>query len=199
MKGRRRIVAALSAAACLALLAVLLAWPKSPSGSPLEAQLRSVIVGFELAKASVRPPSMIGRQLTAADKAELQAGFLARIQRFAAGEELRRWQTWDYPRALLEDEWGTRELTACRGRLVYWDFRHRTVDGGVVVRAGVEQRFSVVKWDAKAGRSLPRDDWVTGVSVREYTLRRSDGAWKVAASRHWMFYDPATGRLETGP
>ena len=40
---------------------------------------------------------------------------------------------------------------------------------------------------------------MTGVIVYDYTLRQVGGAWKVADSTWWRFYDPATGRLSTGP
>lgn len=127
-------------------------------------------MGFELAKASSRPARMIGKKLTAADKAALQSAYLRRLQRFAGGPKLQQWRSWDYARALLDDEWDTRELTGRKGKVVYWDFQHRDTDGGVEVRAGVEMRYRVVTWDAAAGRAVPQQDWVTSVSVNQYTL-----------------------------
>lgn len=170
-----------------------------PLSSGTEAQLRTAVTGFELAKASLRPASMIGKKLTPADKAVLQARFLRRIQRFTGGPELQHWQSWDYARALREDEWDTRELAGCTGEVVCWDFQHREADGSAQVRAGVEMRYKVVTWDAAAKRTVPHDDWVTGVSVNEYTLKQTGGSWKVFGSVHWRFYDPATGKLGTGP
>jgi len=172
---------------------------RAPLSAEADAQIRKAIVGFELSKASARPASMIGKKLTADDKAALQARFLRRLQRFAGGPELQHWQSWDYARGLLEDEWDARELTGCKGKVVYWDFRHRDAGGGVVVRAGVEQRYGVVTWDAATGRAVPHGDWVTGVSVNDYTLKQTDGVWKVFGSEHWRFYDPATRQLGTGP
>jgi hypothetical protein len=171
----------------------------APLSSETEAKVRAAIVGFELAKASSRPADMIGKQLTADDKALLQANFLRRIERYATGPELRQWQRWDYPRALLEDEWDTRELTGCRGEIIYWDFQRRNLDGSLLVRAGVEQRYSVVTWDAKTRKTVRGDDWVTGVSVNDYVVKKSGGVWKVCSSDHWMFYDPSTRQLRTGP
>jgi len=69
----------------------------------------------------------------------------------------------------------------------------------LVVRTGVEQRYRVVTWDAKAGQAVRHNDWVTGVSVNNYTLKESSDGWKVLSSNHWMLYDPATGQLGTGP
>jgi hypothetical protein len=69
----------------------------------------------------------------------------------------------------------------------------------VHVRAGVETRYETIAWNAAAGHAVPKQDWVTGVIVKEHTLRQVDGAWKVADSATWRFYDPATGQLGTGP
>jgi hypothetical protein len=164
-----------------------------------DAKLRDAVVGFELAKASARPARMIGKKLTADDKAALQSAYLRKLQRFAGGPELQEWRSWDYARALLEDEWDTRELTGCTGKVVYWDFLHRDTGGGVEVRAGVAKRYRVVTWDAAAERAVPHKDWVTGVSDNQYTLREADGVWKIFGSEHWRFYDPVTHQLGTGP
>lgn len=56
-----------------------------------------------------------------------------------------------------------------------------------------------MKWDANAQRAVPQPDWVTGVTVWEYTLRKTGGDWKVVDRTHWRFYDPATDTLNTGP
>lgn len=201
-QGRARILLVVGVVAAVVLVAVagVLAdrrWAPPPSDT--DARLREAIVGFELAKASSRPTQMIGKRLTADDKAALQARYLRRLQRFAGGPELRHGQDWDYVQALHEDEWDTRELTGCTGKVVYWDFQQRNNDGGVVVRAGVEKRYRVVTWDAGAGCAVPQQDWVTGVIVNQYTLKRTDGVWKVFGSHWWRFYDPATGELGTGP
>lgn len=45
-------------------------------------------MGFKLAKASARPARMIGKKLTADDKAALQSAYLRKLQRFAGGPEL---------------------------------------------------------------------------------------------------------------
>lgn len=192
------VVGALAGIA-IAAAGIAVAQSRAPLSAGTEGQLRTAIVGFEFAKASSGPECLIGKKLTLADKAILQARFRRRIQRFAGGPELQEWQSWNYARALIEDEWDTRQLTGCTGRITYRDFRHRNADGGVVVRAGVEQRYAVVTWDAEAGRAVPHDDWVTGVSVNDYVLRKSGGVWKVFGTDHWMFYDPATGQLGTGP
>lgn len=200
VRTRLVLVIALVVALVVVLTAGALAARRwAPVSAETDAQVRKAIVGFELSKASARPASMIGKKLTANDKAALQARFLRRLQRFAGGAELQHWQSWDYARALIEDEWDTRELTGCKGKIVYWDFRHRDADGSVVVRAGVEQRYGVVTWDAATGRAVPHDDWVTGVSVNEYTLKQTGSVWKVFGSEHWRVCDPATGQLGTGP
>ena len=53
-----------------------------------DAKLRDAVVGFKLAKASARPARMIGKKLTADDKAALQSAYLRKLQRFAGGPEL---------------------------------------------------------------------------------------------------------------
>ncbi len=194
------LVAALAAAVLMAVAAgALTARRWAPVPQTTQTQLKRAVVGFELAKASARPQRMIGKKLTAEDKAELQTRFLRRLGRFSVGPALAQWRTWDYARALLEDEWDTRELVGTTGRIVYWDIRHRDAGGALVVRAGVEKRYKVVTWDAKASRAVPRKDWVTGVLVDEYALRQVDGTWMVVSSDHWRFWDPATGQLTTGP
>ena len=100
---------------------------------------------------------------------------------------------------MLEDEWDTRELIGVTGRIVYWNVRPRGLSGDARVRAGVEKRYKVVAWDAASGRAVPKQDWVTGVIVYDYTLRQVGGAWRVADSTWWRFFDPATGQLNTGP
>ena len=67
------------------------------------------------------------------------------------------------------------------------------------VKAGVATRYEVIAWDAAAGRAIPKQDWVTGVVVKDYILRQADGAWKVADSATWRYYDPTNGQIGTGP
>lgn len=193
------IVAVVAAIVVLTATGALAARRWVPPAAETEAQLRQAVVGFELAQAPSRPARMVGKKLTAGDKAALQARYLRRLERYAGGPELQQSQDWDYAAALREDEWDVRELTGCTGAMVYWDFQHRDADGSVQVRAGVEKHHTVVTWDAAAGRAVPYDDWVTGVVVNQYTLKQVDGAWKVFGTRWWRFYDPATGGLTTGP
>lgn len=200
--GRRRamLLGALVAALVAMVAGVAFAVHRStPLSSETEAQVRKTILGFELAKASSRPKDMIGKKLSAEDKARLQARFLRRVERFATGPELRRWQSWDYARALLEDEGRRGEFVSCTGRIVYWDFLRRGLDGSIVVRAAVGQHYRIAEWDAAADRVVPKRDWEPCVGVRAYTLKESGGAWKVSATDHWMFYDPATGQLGLAP
>jgi hypothetical protein len=193
------VAALVAVAAAVAAGAAFAAHRWVPLSADTEAQVREAIVGFELAKASTRPNNMIGKKLTPEDKAVLQARFLRGIQRFASGPELQQWQSWDYARALLEDERGGGEFAGRSGKIVYWDFLRRGLDGCVVVRAGVGERYRIVRWDVEAGRAVPYRSWEPSVSVDDYTLQKSGGVWKVFTTRHWMFYDPATGQLGTGP
>jgi hypothetical protein len=194
------LVAAVAAALLIVVTAGALAAKRwAPVSQTTQAQLKRAIVGFELAKASARPQRMIGKKLTPEDKTALQARFVRRLERFSSGPALAQWRTWDYAQALLEDEWDARELVGTTGRVVYWDVRHRDADGALVVRAGVEKRYKVVTWDARARRAAPQKDWVTGVLVDEYALKQVDGAWKVVSTDHWRFWDSATGQLTTGP
>jgi hypothetical protein len=142
---------------------------------------------------------MVGKKLTARDKAQFQARFRRELARYATGAALAWGAGWDYPAALREDEWDTRELVGVSGRVVYWDDAHGDVQGLAHVKAGVETRFKVIAWDAEAGRATPAQDWVTGVIVYDYTPREVDGVWKVDDSTWWRFYDPSTGRFSTGP
>jgi len=68
-----------------------------------------------------------------------------------------------------------------------------------VVRAGVAQHYRMLEWDADDGRVVPRPDWVPNAVVLDYTLERVGGVWKVVDTRHWRFWDAATGELSTGP
>ncbi len=170
-----------------------------PLSDDLQAQARRAVAGYELAKASVRPAGMIGKKLAKSDEATLQTRFRHELARYATGPALAWGEDWDYPAALREDEWDTRELVGVTGRIVYWDARPKGLGGDIHVRAGVETRFKVIAWDAAAGRAIPKQDWVTGVIVNDYTLRQVDGTWKVVDGTWWRFYDPATGRLTTGP
>jgi hypothetical protein len=187
------------AALALAVVAGMALWRWAPPSAATDAALRETLVRFELAKASLRPPSLVGRTLTAEDRTALQAAFERRLEATAGGQLLARWRHWDYAKALLADEWDTRELTGCTGRVVYWDFLRRSLDGSVQVRAGIAERYRVIRWDAAEGRATPQQAWATGVAVNRYTLRKVHGVWKVVASDWWRFYDPATHTLGTGP
>jgi hypothetical protein len=194
------LVALLGGALVAAVAAVTYAtgvWGSLSSAD--RAQAKQAIVGYELAKASVRLPGMVGKRLTKRDKAVLQARFRREIARYATGPALAWGEDWDYPAALREDEWDTRELVGVSGRIAYWDVRPQGPGGDFRVRAGVEKRYKVIAWDAADRRAVPKRDWVTGVIVYDYTLRKVAGAWKVADSAWWRFYDPATGQLGTGP
>jgi hypothetical protein len=202
---RRRVtrillIALLGAAVVAAAAAVTYAtgvwWPLSAG---TQAQVEQAIVGFESARSSERPAGMVGRRLTKADRAALQARFLQRLQRYATGPALAWGDTWDYAAALRDDEWDARELVGVSGRIVYWDGPRGGLGGRAHVKAGVERRYQVVTWDEASGKAVPQQEWITGVVVKDYALRRVDGVWKVADTSTWRFFDPATGRLSTGP
>jgi len=196
----KRWVTIIIAVAIVGAVAVgLILWREAPPSPATQAALRAAVVRFELAKASVRPPGLIGKALTRSDRESLQRGFEQRIAAAAAGRELARWRSWDYAKALLEDEGPSRLLVGCSGRVVYWDFRSRSRDGGVVVRAGVEQMYKVVRWLPHAKTVVPQRDWKAGVVVDQYALKKIAGDWKVTDSTWWRFYDPATHTLQTGP
>jgi len=195
------LIASFSCAVVAAAAAVTYAiglWG-TPVPGDVQAQVKRAIVGYELAMASERPSGLVGKTLSNNDKAALQARFLRRLDRYATGPARAWGDTWDYAAALREDEWDTRELVGVTGRIVYWQGPRREADGEVHVKAGVATRYKVIAWDAAAGRAIPKQDWVTGVVVKDYILRQADGAWKVADSATWRYYDPANGQLGTGP
>ena len=53
-----------------------------------QAEARRAVVGYELAKASVRRPGMVGKKLTKRDKAVLQARFRRELARYSTGAAL---------------------------------------------------------------------------------------------------------------
>lgn len=198
MRGRRGWTWAALAAVLLAA-GVFAAWRWTPPSTAGDAGLHDGVVRFEQALASIRPSELVGTSLTAADRESLQMAYVARLEDAAAGDALKKWRDWDYAKALLQDEDGGVQITGCTEKVVYWDFLRREVDGDVAVHAGVEERFHRVKWDANAQRAVPQPDWVAGVTVWEYTLRKTDANWRVVERTHWRFYDPATDTLNTGP
>ncbi len=194
---KRTLAVVVAIVAASAVLGGLWRWVQ-PSGAT-DAALQDVVLRYELAKAPVRPSTLVGKPLTGADRAALQSAFERRLSKVAGGRLLEEWRAWDYAAALLADEWGTRQLVGCSGEVVYWDFLRRDLDGTIQVRAGVVEHHEVVHWDASLGRAIPQEEWTTGVSVNHYTLQRADDVWKVFRSDHWRFYDVATGTLATGP
>ena len=170
-----------------------------PLSDEVQTQVRQAVLGYELAAEITRPPALIGKKLTKSDKAALQARYLRRLARYATDPAVDAARDYDYAALLRGSEHGGRELVGVTGRIVYWDGARKVVGGDVHVRAGVGTRFKVIRWDDKTRRAVPQEDWMPEVTVYDFTLRQVDGAWKVADARHWRFYDPATGRLSTGP
>ena len=202
MSGRpRRVVLVVTLAAiAVAVTAAVTMWRWTGPSAATAVELRDTVVRFELAKAHTMPVEFVGRELTAADRQALQQTFARRLERVCAGEELARWREWEYVEALLYDAQGRGGWPVeCSGEIVYWEFLRREVGGAVVVRAGVAQHYRMLEWDADDGRVVPRPDWVPNAVVLDYTLERVGGVWKVVDTRHWRFWDAATGELSTGP
>jgi hypothetical protein len=170
-----------------------------PLSGEVQAQVRQAVVDYEVASQITRPPDAVGKKLTKADTAALEARYLRRLARYATGSALATADDYDYRALLRSQESGAREIVGVTGEVAYWDKPWKKVNGDVRVRAGVALRFTVIRWDEKSARAVPQQDWLPMVTIWDFTLRQTEGVWKVADQRQWRFLDPATGRITVGP
>ena len=119
---------------------------------------------------------------------------------YATGGILRRWQSRDFARGLLDSRTsnGGRICIAGTGKVVYYDFRSRRPNGDLVTRSGVQHRFAAGRWDPRAQTVTDVETDVKQVVViLDYTLTEVGGVWKVAAVHGWRFLDMTDGRSPT--
>ena len=197
----RLILAVLSAIA--AVIAVAYAWTLIPPSAGTKATVLKAVVGYELAPAPVWPEAYRGAgSLSPKARDEIQAGYERRLSAYATGSLLRRWQSHDFTRGLLDSRKanGGRICIAGTGKVVYYDFRGRRPNGDLVVRIGVQHRFSAGRWDPRAQAVTDVEaDVKQVVVIMDYTLTEVGGAWKVAAVHGWRFLDMADGRISYDP
>ena len=189
--------------AIAALIAVAYAWTLIPPNASTKAAVLKAVVGFELAAAPVWPEAYRGAErLSPAVRDEIQAAYERRLSASTTAGVLQRWQGRDFAQGLL----ATRKSSAGRicitgtGKVVYYDFLRRRANGDLVVRCGVQHRFTSGRWDRRARTVTDAvTDVMRVVVIMDYTLAEVGGAWKVAAVHGWRFLDMADGRITYDP
>jgi hypothetical protein len=179
------------------------AWTYWPPASGTKSQIERTLVGYELAPAPIWPAKYYGlTKLTPRAAADVRAGYVRNLRRYATGHVLAFLLRRDFPKSLTDNRgWGLgRFEVAGSGRVVYYDFRGRRPNGDLVVRAAVQHTFTVGRWDVRA-RSLHADspNSLPEAVIFDYTLHRTSGRWKVATAIGWRFLDVPSGRVTYDP
>jgi hypothetical protein len=178
------------------------AWTLAPPSGHNRVAMTATVVGYELAPVPLWPAAYRGLStFSAAERDALQAMADAQMARYATGGVLERWLGTDRPQGLLDSRRtsGGRISISARGRVVYYDFRGRFLDGRVVLRAAVEHFITSFRWSARGGPEDMHTRASPSAVIMEYTLAPVDGAWKVSGIRGWRFLDLASGRISYDP
>jgi hypothetical protein len=179
------------------------AWTYVPPFPATKAAVERVIVEYELVPAPVWPAGRkIGDRFSTQERAALQAAYVTRLAACSTGDSLAKSRTMDYARAVLTYPRKSDGVVvvASRGRVVYYDFLSRRLNGDLVVRAAVEHVFTEEHWDR--GRRKLTGRSVTAVPkavIMQFTMHKADGVWKVAENVGWRFLDIPSGRITAEP
>jgi hypothetical protein len=198
---RGRLLAVVVVAAVVAIGAGLL-WRVAAPSTVTQAKLRAAVLRYDAARESAWPEDLIWRpRFTAAERERLQREYMARMRAVAAGDALEECRGVDFAGQLdLQADGGREVWTSVRCRIEVWEFLRRTLDGGVVVRAGVSVSPTSGQWDAKSGGLRRVHTFTYAVApVSDYTLKNVDGRWVVTAvDGSPMDYDVASGTFGNG-
>ena len=160
-----------------------------PPSAEVAAAVETAVLEYELAREATWPKgATLGLPLSPADEHMLAVTLRTRVARYAAGEALESFAADDaaaaFADAAAEDL--VHAATRWKGEVVYFDFVRHALPNAVIVRAGVAKAQRVGRVDALHQRVFARRwVWEEDVVICEYTLRQTDGVWKVVEVVPW--------------
>jgi len=195
-----------------ALLVVAAIWTWLPPDDATQAAARSAIARFERAKGVLWPEDRYGQTtLPSGVRQELQERRYRELMTLAEGAALEDALEIEAVEALLRTPTlnGGRITVASRAKVVYFDFRRRTLSGELKVRAAYDVVKTTGRWHPRAGGIVDTvedepSDWC---QIFEYTLTQHGDAWRIMAKEEASgpnggppyFYSPATSAFTQDP
>ncbi len=164
-----------------------------PPNDDVATDVQAAVLEYELAREATWPTdARLGLPLSPADERLLAATLRTHLARRAAGEALASFDA-DGVAQTFSDAAAVdlvHALIAWKGEVVYFDFVRHALPNGVIVRAGVLKAQRRGRVDAVHQRVFARRwIWDEDVVISEYTLRETDGAWKVVEAEPWGVCD----------
>ena len=185
-RGRRALGVALGILANVGAAFVIL-W--LPPKDDVATDVPAAVLEYELAREATWPTdATLGLPLSPADERLLAATLRTHLAGHAAGEALASFDA-DGVAQTFADAAAVdlvHALIAWKGEVVYFDFVRHALPNGVIVRAGVLKAQRVGRVDSLHQRVFARRwVWEEAVVIYEYTLRQTDGVWKVVEVEPW--------------
>ncbi|MBN2204781.1 MAG: hypothetical protein JW767_07150 [Thermoleophilia bacterium] len=171
----------------LAGAVLLIVW--LPPSAEVASAVEATVLEYELAREATWPKgATLGRRLSPADEQMLAVTLRTRVARHAAGEALESFDAAAVAATFADAAAAdlVHAVTRWKGEVVYFDFVRHALPNGVIVRAGVAKAQRVGRVDALHQRVFARRwVWENDVVIYEYTLRETEGAWKVVEIEPW--------------
>jgi len=160
-----------------------------PPSRAVKTAAETTVLEYELAREATWPKgATLGVRLSPADEHMLAVTLRTRVARHAAGEALESFDAAAVAAAFADAAAGdlVHAVTRWKGEVVYFDFVRHALPNGVIVRAGVARAQRVGRVDALHQRVFARRwVWNEDVVIYEYTLRQTDGVWRVVEVEPW--------------
>ncbi|HSL95419.1 MAG TPA: hypothetical protein VLA35_05835 [Thermoleophilia bacterium] len=175
----------------LAGAALLILW--LPPSRAVKTAAETTVLEYELAREATWPKgATLGLPLSPADEQMLAVTLRTHVARHAAGDALESFDAAAvaaaFAAAAAADMVHT--VTRWKGEVVYFDFVRHALPNGVIVRAGVAKAQRVGRVDAVHQRVYARRwVWADDAVIYEYTLRQTDGVWKIVEIEPWGVCD----------
>ena len=183
-----RLLAGLLALAGAALLILWL-----PPSRDVKTAAETTVLEYELAREATWPKgATFGLPLSPADEHMLAVTLRTHVARHAAGDALESFDAAAVAAAFADAAAAdmVHAVTRWKGEVVYLDFVRHALPNGVIVRAGVAKAQRVGRVDAVDQRVFARRwVWEEYAVIYEYTLRQTDGVWKVVEAEPWGVCD----------
>jgi hypothetical protein len=184
---RRTTLRLLAGLLALAAAALVILW--LPPSRDVRNAAETTVLEYELAREATWPKgAKFGLPLSPAGEQMLATTLRTHVGRHAGGEALERFDAAAAAAAFADAAAidMVHAVTRWKGEVVYFEFVRHALPDGVIVRAGVAKARRVGRVDAVHQRVFARRwVWNEEVAIREYTLRQTDGVWKVVAVEPW--------------
>jgi hypothetical protein len=173
----------------LALAGAVFAIIWLPPSDEVATAVEAAVLEYELAREATWPKgATLGLPLSPADEHMLAVTLHTHVARHAAGDALESFDAAAVAAAFADAAAGdlVHVVTRWKGEVVYFDFVRHALPNGVIVRAGVAKAQRVGRVDAVHQRVFARRwVWNEDVVIYEYTLRQTDGVWRVVEVESW--------------